>query len=349
MANITDDPNIPTQIIETPKFPQFCANLGIIPSGYRDSMTYYEIVAWLCKFLEETVIPTVNENGKAVQELQGLYIKLNDYVTNYFKNLDVQNEINNKLDEMVEDGTIQRILNNYTSLEKIYNTFQDLFQDSENLLAGMQVKTLGYYALGDGGGATYKIATSIDPSYIQETLAQNVYANLLLTNNTINFKQLGARAQTQTLKVDNKEYLQKFLNYCKNNQKIYKLYIPTGIWPFSEVVFPQILNGFIIYGDEALNLDYSIAGTIITAFSNDQDSIWSIGETSSTGCKSFTIKNLNFSSGEYDIATFKAPHLLKVKTALNIINSSFRNFRQHRFYKYMGLSFDDCFNMGDVL
>lgn len=108
---ITPNPNIPSQIVKGIKFPQFMNTLGIIPTSYKDSMTYYECLAWLCKFLKETVIPTVNENGKAVEELQNLYVQLNGFVTSYFDNLDVQNEINNKLDMLVEDGTIDRILN----------------------------------------------------------------------------------------------------------------------------------------------------------------------------------------------------------------------------------------------
>ena len=111
MSEITNNPSVPTQVIAELKFPNFIANLGIIPTSYKDSMSYYECLAWLCKYLEDTVIPTVNQNGKAVEELQALYIELNNYVTNYFENLDVQEEINNKLDAMVQDGTLAEIIN----------------------------------------------------------------------------------------------------------------------------------------------------------------------------------------------------------------------------------------------
>lgn len=107
---ITPNPNIPSQVVKGIKFPQFMNTLGIIPTSYKDSMTYYECLAWLCKFLEETVIPTVNENGEATEELQNLFVQLNEYITNYFDNLDVQNEINNKLDEMSRNGTLTNLL-----------------------------------------------------------------------------------------------------------------------------------------------------------------------------------------------------------------------------------------------
>ena len=129
---ITPNPSVPTQIVaDGLKFPKFVNSLGIIPTSYKDSMSYYECLAWLCKYLEETVIPTVNQNGEAVEELQGLYIQLNEYVTNYFDNLDVQEEINNKLDEMTETGVFQQLLSDYFSdLEELYdNRFNNLNQE----------------------------------------------------------------------------------------------------------------------------------------------------------------------------------------------------------------------------
>ena len=110
--NITNNPSVPTQIISKITFPKFINNLGIIPTSYKDSMSYYETLAWFCKYLEDTVTPAVNQNADAVQELQGLYNQLQEYVVHYFDNLDVQEEINNKLDEMVKDGTLREILNN---------------------------------------------------------------------------------------------------------------------------------------------------------------------------------------------------------------------------------------------
>ena len=113
MSNqITPNPSVPSQVVAEVKFPQVINNLGIIPTSYKDSMSYYETLAWLCKYLEETVIPTVNQNGNAVQELQNLYIELNSYVTHYFDTLDVQEEINNKLDQMASSGVLQELINN---------------------------------------------------------------------------------------------------------------------------------------------------------------------------------------------------------------------------------------------
>ena len=134
MANqITPNPSVPSQVVAEVKFPKFINNLGIIPTSYKDSMSYYECLAWLCKYLEETVIPSVNQNGNAVEELQSLYIELNSYVTDYFTNLDVQEEINNKLDEMATTGVLQDVLSVYfTDLENTYTERYNTLEEEVN-------------------------------------------------------------------------------------------------------------------------------------------------------------------------------------------------------------------------
>lgn len=111
-------------------FTKFCCTIGNLPASYMVSLTFEEQVMWLCDYLKNTIIPSVNNNAEAVKELQELYVKLKDYVDNYFKNLDVQNEINIKLDEMASDGTLENIIN-----EKIFgeiNSKIDTLEKNQN-------------------------------------------------------------------------------------------------------------------------------------------------------------------------------------------------------------------------
>ncbi len=108
-----NNPQIPSQIVQELKFPQWINTLGIIPTQYQESMTYYETLVWFCNYLENTIIPTLNQNGKAVEELQKLFVNLNNYVNNYFENLDITTEINNKLDDLVQNGTLKELVDNY--------------------------------------------------------------------------------------------------------------------------------------------------------------------------------------------------------------------------------------------
>lgn len=95
------------ETIESP-FRRFVTTIGIFPTAFTDAMTYYECLAYLVKYLEDSVVPAVNDNAEALQELQ-------NYVVHYFDNLDTQTEIDKKLDEMAEDGTLTAIFNDYLS------------------------------------------------------------------------------------------------------------------------------------------------------------------------------------------------------------------------------------------
>ena len=141
-----------------PPFKRFCMTIGELPTSYIDSMTYYESLVWLCNYLQKTVIPTINANGEAVIELQEKYIELKEYVDNYFENLDVQEEINNKLDDMAEQGQLTEIITAYLQMFSVlgYDTKDDL-KDAENIVSGSIARTLGDTSYTNGDGHYYKI------------------------------------------------------------------------------------------------------------------------------------------------------------------------------------------------
>lgn len=234
MANqITPNPSVPSQVVAEVKFPKFINNLGIIPTSYKDSMSYYETLAWLCKFLEEQVIPTVNENGEAVEELQALYVELNSYVTDYFDNLDVQEEINNKLDDMVEAGTLQEIITEYLNSKALFcfDTVQDM-KEATNLIDGSYAKTLGYYNINDGGGAIYYITENQDTSKFYEELENENYAYLvefdelnlqkvgIQNNHNITLKLKKALSLYTKIIIPNGTFIVKDLNLTNNYHEI---------------------------------------------------------------------------------------------------------------------------------
>ena len=104
----------PTKKLEkVPVITKFIYTLGVLPTSYLMSMTYEEQLTWLCNYIQKTLIPSINDDIEAIQELQSLYEDLRNYVNNYFDNLDVQEEINNKLDSLIEDGTFTNIISNY--------------------------------------------------------------------------------------------------------------------------------------------------------------------------------------------------------------------------------------------
>ena len=125
-----------------------------------DALTNYELLCKVVEFLNK-VITSQNEVIGVANNLQDAFQQLHDYVENYFDNLDVQEEINNKLDAMVEDGTLQEIITAYiqANVAWTFDTVADM-KAATNLVNGSYAKTLGFYTKNDGGGALYNITNT---------------------------------------------------------------------------------------------------------------------------------------------------------------------------------------------
>lgn len=50
-------------------FKKFIMTIGELPTSYLESMTYGEMVMWLCNYLQNTVIPAINNNADVTNEL----------------------------------------------------------------------------------------------------------------------------------------------------------------------------------------------------------------------------------------------------------------------------------------
>ena len=163
--------NLNKEVITLPPFKRLCMTIGELPSSYVETMTYYESLLWFCNYLGKTVIPTINNNAEAVEELQTKYIELKDYVDNYFENLDVQEEINNKLDEMAESGELADIIAQYLQVASVlaFDTKAAL-KAAENLVDGSITKTIGDITYNDGKGNFYKIRTLTSSDVIDDDL-----------------------------------------------------------------------------------------------------------------------------------------------------------------------------------
>ena len=119
-------------------FKNMVMTVGNLPTSFVASMSYYEALAWLCNYLQTEVIPTVNNNSEVSRELQAKFVELQSYVENYFENLDVQEEINNKLDQMAEAGTLEEIIIDYLS-GTVDVIFPDYGKDGEDTLGDCSI------------------------------------------------------------------------------------------------------------------------------------------------------------------------------------------------------------------
>lgn len=89
------------------KFRFWCQS--VLPLVYDDSLSYMELLNKMVIYLNNTIqdVAAVETN---VDSLLAAYNQLQKYVNDYFDNLDVQDEINVKLDGLVEDGTMSELI-----------------------------------------------------------------------------------------------------------------------------------------------------------------------------------------------------------------------------------------------
>ena len=99
----------------------------VLPTVYDDSLSYYEILTKVVNYLNsviqnvDSLNDSVDNTNSAFDTLQGYvnttkdtivsaYNELQDYVNTYFDSLDVQEEINAKLDSMASDGSLSSVV-----------------------------------------------------------------------------------------------------------------------------------------------------------------------------------------------------------------------------------------------
>lgn len=81
----------------------------VLPAVYDDSLSYYELLNKVVDYLN-TVIDNNNKMGVDVRSLYEAYVSLQGWVNHYFDNLNVQMEINSKLDTMASDGSLSELV-----------------------------------------------------------------------------------------------------------------------------------------------------------------------------------------------------------------------------------------------
>lgn len=81
----------------------------VLPLVYDDSLSYYELLNKVVNYLNNTIedVASVEDN---VDGLLSAYNQLQDYVNDYFSELDVQEEIDLKLDEMASSGALNVLI-----------------------------------------------------------------------------------------------------------------------------------------------------------------------------------------------------------------------------------------------
>ena len=141
----------------------------VLPLVYDDSLSYYELLCKVVDYLNKTMEDVGVLEGD-VTGLHEAYKKLQGYVNDYFSTLDVQKEINNKLDAMSEDGSLSTLLKPIIGNNSL-PSFVDSVSDMTNNLLVYVLKSNGhiyYYNSGNwkDSGLIYGAFNSYAPSDI---------------------------------------------------------------------------------------------------------------------------------------------------------------------------------------
>ena len=202
-----------------------------------DALTNWQLFCKLGKEMNK-IIKSVNLSGEQVETLTNAFNNLQNYVNNYFDNLDVQEEINNKLDQMAQSGELAELLTAYLKLKCIYgfNTVDDMSK-ATNLVDGSFCKTYGRNTLNDGYGQFYKVrqitssdvvdgynivALDVSPTLIAEKMKNQEIIDLTNEIKTINstLTELIDNLNNKITAVDNK-YATYFNLFSRDNVDFY--------------------------------------------------------------------------------------------------------------------------------
>ena len=213
----------------------------VLPLVYDDSLSYYELLCKVVDYLNKTMedVETLHSD---VENLHSAFEQLESYVNNYFTNLDVQKEINNKLDELVASGELDTILDNYFKKKaNTYLTANDMITDN-TLTVGNFCITQGFYSVNDNGNGMYFITDTPDTEILCLKLNNGLFARLWYDNYTINLRQLGVNSST-----DIGEIINSLLTIKAN--KWHALYLPYGSYTLNTTIIIDGVTNFKIYGD----------------------------------------------------------------------------------------------------
>lgn len=202
--------------IPLPPFKAFLASN--IPSVYDNTLSYYDELTKLIAYLDQ-LVPIVNENTAGLAALK-------EYVEHYFDNLNVQQEINNKLDDMAEKGELAEIVALYANLPCIhaYDTIADMAA-SESLVAGSVARAMSKTVAGTGDGNYYKIRETVggdNPDGVNlvtitgTTLVAEIIPDAFMDEIAQDIQEVEAEIDYKYSRTDNIS-LQNYLTYDMNS------------------------------------------------------------------------------------------------------------------------------------
>lgn len=187
-----------------------------------DALTEWQLFCKLGKEMNK-IIDSQNIVGEQAENLTNAFNELQNYINNYFNNLDVQEEINNKLNEMAENGTLEKIISHYITKKIIrtYNNIKEL-KETQELESEMTVNVLGGEKQNDGFGSFYYIRNRENEDIENEKLIflQNNLVAVKINNygGTTARKPFGIKNNAVVQNINNTGIDAQVLGFTNENQ-----------------------------------------------------------------------------------------------------------------------------------
>lgn len=128
------------------KFRFWCQK--VLPLVYDDSLSYYELLCKVVKYLN-TLADNLNNTNTQITELAKQFNELKNYVDNYFGELDITGEIDSKIQELQNSGYFESLVNidkfnDFTSsvdnsISGIKNDFETYKKQVDNIIDSIQL------------------------------------------------------------------------------------------------------------------------------------------------------------------------------------------------------------------
>ena len=122
-----------------------------------DALTYYEL---FCKMMEYV--------KKFAKDNEDFNKRLTE-VENYVYNLDLQDEVDKKIQELLDNGTLAEIITSYLQIKGVLGFYRKAdLKAATNLIDGSIVKTLGTSVYNDGYGYFYRVRALLNTDVIDD-------------------------------------------------------------------------------------------------------------------------------------------------------------------------------------
>lgn len=123
-------------LLDKEPFKRMISTVGNLPTSFVDSMSYYEVIAWICQYITDTLIPQINLNSEEINELQVEFDALR---------IEVQEAIK-EIPQLREDfeALVARFDETLEELQAQYDAFEDeVEQEINTKIAQIRTEIMG--------------------------------------------------------------------------------------------------------------------------------------------------------------------------------------------------------------